>query len=308
MNIRRTDKTQTYIMNKIVKIANNDKFKLIKKSENNYKDCVEEAAKFIRRNIKNKNLLLICGPSSSGKTTTSHLITKHLLDNGIKSYVVSMDNFFINREETPILPDGTRDYDNVTTLNLDLFKSCVNDLLIKKQTDLPMFDFITGIRQDNAIHAEIDDNTIIIIEGIHAFNPLCISSEMKEKAVKVFVKPQSDFVLENKEKFTCEDLRFTRRSIRDFYTRSYSFSDTLKNWRNVRASEDKFIIPFKNDADFIIDTTYMYEPILYRNELEIIQEQDDEAKVLYQKLKMPKTPLTKNDISQDALIWEFLGA
>ena len=306
MRYRREKTRKKYLIKDIAIMANKKKERLVKRAEANYKENVKQAIKHIIKNIENKNLLLVTGPSSSGKTTTSHLIMKALEKNGIPAFVVSMDNFFINRVETPILPDGTRDYDNVTTINISLFKEKMNELLTKGTAELPIFDFITGVRQDNAFCAKIKENTIIIVEGLHSFNPLCISEVMQEKAIKIYVEPDSTFELEDGSLILPYDLRFRRRAIRDFHTRGYSISETEKNWVNVRLCEEKYVLPHKFNADFSIDSVYMYEPILYEKELEEIAKKDEDAKK-YLGIKIPTTNFTKKDVPEDALIWEFLG-
>ena len=306
MRYSRERKHKSYQMEQIIELANKKKVRLIKRAEAHYRNNVKNAVAYILENIKDKNLLLVTGPSSSGKTTTSNLIMKALDKRGISALVVSMDNFFIHRKDTPFLPDGTRDYDNVTSLNLDLFKEKMNLLLEERKAELPEFNFITGIREDNVFCGVVPEGAIIIVEGLHAFNPLCISKVMQEKSIKVYVEPQSEFEFNNGEKISPIDLRFRRRAIRDFFNRGYSIEETEKNWVNVRKGEEKFVLPYKQDADFLIDSVYMYEPLLYQKELKKIAETDKNA-LKYINTKIPSTKLTKKDIPADALIWEFLG-
>lgn len=280
---------------------------MVKAAERNYKKGVELIADEIAKNAKNKNLLLICGPSSSGKTTSSNIIVNALSKKGLPALVVSMDNFFINREDTPFLPDGTRDYDNVTTVNLALFKKCMNELIEKGHSKLPIFDFISGIRQDGVVDAHITKDTIIIVEGLHAFNPLCISEVMQKKAIKIFVCPESGFSKNFNSIISAQTLRFTRRLIRDYCSRGHSIQATENGWKNVIACEKKFIYPFKKDADFIIDTTHAYEPFLYNKKmLEFAKKEPDFKRYVF--ANVPQTNLRYEDISPMSLIWEFLGA
>lgn len=306
MRYSRERKRKSYQMEQIIELANKKKSRLIKRAEAHYRNNVKNAVQYIMENIKDKNLLLVTGPSSSGKTTTSNLIMKALEKRGIPALVVSMDNFFIHRKDTPLLPDGTRDYDNVTSVNIDLFKEKMNDLLEKGKAELPIFDFKTGIREDDAFCGIAPEGAIIIVEGLHSFNHLCISKVMQEKAIKVYVEPQSEFEFRNGKRIIPTELRFRRRAIRDYYNRGYSIAETEKNWVNVRAGEEKFVLPYRQDADFLIDSVYMYEPLLYQKELKKIAETDKDA-LKYLSLKIPSTKLNKKDIPSDALIWEFLG-
>ncbi len=291
------------VANKILQ----DKKSMVKIAEKNYRKGVELIAKEVASQMPNKNLLLICGPSSSGKTTTSSILLNALSKLGISALVVSMDNFFINREDTPFLPNGARDYDNVTTVNLDLFKKCMNELLQTKKTKLPIFDFITGVRQDDVVEAKITDKTVIIVEGLHAFNPLCISDVMNKRAIKIFVCPESGFSKNFNSLISAQTLRFTRRLIRDFCSRGHGPKDTKFYWQNVLDSEKKFVLPFKKYADFVIDTTHAYEPFLYNKKMLEISAQDKEFKKFIFP-QVPETGLDYTDISALSLIWEFLGA
>ena len=301
------DMQLNYDIDNIVERISLDKKSFVQSAEKNYKQGVEAITKQIAKNISEKNLLLVCGPSSSGKTTTSNIIVNTLANLGISALVVSMDNFFIEREETPLLPNGAKDYDNVKTINIELFKKCLNELIEKGTTKLPIFDFITGHRQDDVVEVTMRKNMVIIVEGLHVLNPLCISQAMQQKAIKIFVCPKSGFNKNNKTLISSTSLRFTRRMIRDFCSRGYSVNETEINWQGVIDAEKQFITPYKKDADFIIDTTHAYEPFLYNQKmLELLEKDRDFAKYIVKDI--PKTELTSNDISSISLIWEFLGA
>ncbi len=307
MRYARVWKMRNYDLDDIVRLAYKNKERLVKRAENNYKNNVEKVVNAIKSSIKDKRILFVCGPSSSGKTTTSNIITQKLEKMGIGACVVSMDNFFINRADTPKLPNGNYDYENVTTVNLDLFKKCMDELLEKGESMLPIYDFVTGVRTDNVYKLHLKENTLIIVEGLHAFNPLCHTELMKQKGIKLYVCPQSGFLINDGSCLTPERLRFIRRAIRDFYHRGHKIVDTENTWKDVRAGEDMYVVPYRGEADYIIDTTYIYEPLLYENELIKIANEDDGAKK-YIKKNIPKTPLTKADISKNSLVWEFLGA
>ncbi len=303
MRYIRTWKMQNYKLQDILELASRDKNKLVKRTENRYKDSVIRVAKYIAKN--NYSIVCVSGPSSSGKTTTSNIITKKLEEFGKSALVVSMDNFFINRLDTPLLPDGTRDYDNINAVNIELFKKCMDELIDTGSTNMPIYDFISGVRLDDACCVKIKSNTVIIVEGLHALNPMCISEKMKTRTLKMYVCPQSGFIQPNAN-ITPETLRLTRRMVRDFYHRGHSVKDTEAMWKNVREKEDVFVVPYKADADFIIDTTHMYEPLLYEHELLNISQKDADA-LKYLNYYLLNSNFSKNYISKDSLIWEFLG-
>ena len=302
----KTRKSKIYNMSKICKLVQKRPQKLAKISESGYRKQICKIASRVAKNIGEKNIVLIAGPSSSGKTTTSHLLVKELEKLNIVSVVVSMDDFFVSREETPVLESGRKDYDNITSLNLDLFKKCIDELITNKSTSLPVFDFVEGRRNDNAVNVEMaKENGVIIVEGIHAFNPLIMSDLMRGKCIKIYISAEADFDTEN-GLLSHNTLRFCRRLIRDFLTRGNTVEDTERVWRDVREAEELFISPFKDTADFHIDTVHAYEPLLYKNELLNIAQEDENA-LKYLNLFMNDVEYKKDYISKDSVVWEFLS-
>lgn len=290
---------------RLEKVLKNNPQKYALKEENEYyKNVKKIARKIIKRFNKNK-MILIAGPSSSGKTTTSHILVGELENHNLSAVVISMDNFFLNREETPNLPNGMKDYESVYSVNLDLFKECMDNLLTDGYSKMPIFDFDSGIREDNAYELKIDENTIIIVEGMHAFNPVCLSEKMNKSSIKLFVCVNTDFYKKGKNIINAEMLRFSRRMIRDFYHRGASVNRTEKMWANVREGEDKYINPFAKYADYVINTVHNFEPALYQNEIEKIAEQDEDAKKYLEVLKL-NCDFKKEYVAENSLIWEFL--
>lgn len=295
---------QNYNMEDLCVYARRRKQKFIEQADNRYKRKINNVVATLRRNIADKKVLLVGGPSGSGKTTTAKLVVKKLSTYGIKAVVVSMDNFFVNRVDNPVLPNGQKDFDNITALNLELFKKCMTELVRTNHTRMPIYDFITGVRTDNVTPMEVDENTLIVVEGIHSFNPLCLTDEIKDKVVKLFVCPTSGFM--SKESYISpEGLRFIRRILRDFNHRGYSVKNTEDYWTLLRKREDEYIFPFRSTSDYEIDTTHTYEPFLYKHELISIAEKDKNAMRYIKSFEMP-SDITKQDISKDSLIQEFL--
>ncbi|MDD4211143.1 MAG: nucleoside kinase [Clostridia bacterium] len=228
-----------------------------------------QITKSIINNRKTK-FVLVAGPSSSGKTTTSHILQQDLLKVGICAKVISLDNFFLDREETPYLPSGDRDYDSVNSIDWKLFDKCVDELLNNKSSILPIYDFLTGVKRLNNPPTTLLENEIIIIEGLHALNPIINNFIPHEFSAKVFVIPQTSFSSNGKIQLDVFSLRLMRRIIRDVRTRGISPETTLDFWKNVRAAEDLYVLPFEKDADFIVDTTHAYEPYVYKNILSVL--------------------------------------
>lgn len=252
-------------------------------------------------------IVLVCGPSSAGKTTSSKLIIRKLEEKGLTCKVVSTDDFFINRDDTPTLPSGAKDYDNVTTVDIPCFRKFLVDLTTNGKADLPQFDFMSGTRK-GYVPMDLGANDVFIIEGIHAHNPLLIDCIPLEKVYKVYISLSSDFVEGDQIILRCKDLRLMRRLIRDYYGRGQSIQNTLKQWAEVRRCELKFVTPYKKEAHFVIDTTHLYEPLIYDNYLLPLlkaTEQTPEVKKLINAFDHTGK-ISKEYIPNDSLLWEFV--
>ncbi len=292
-------------LKKITKLAEANQEKFVKQSEGRYVKSIQKAVNKIVRNIAKKRIVLVTGPSASGKTTTSNILMEKLSKKGIKSVVVSMDNFFINRELTPKLEDGSYDYENITAIDVEYFKKCIDKLLLNGKTMFPKYNFAKGERDNNGGEITIDKNSVIIIEGIHAFNPAIVSQTMQGKFYRLYVCVNSGYVDET-HLITAKQLRFTRRLVRDFLNRGASVKQTEEMWDNVLRGENLFIKPYKKEADIIINTTHAYEVFLYDDELREIAKKDSDALKYYEMFKTGVN-FDKSKISKDALIWEFLS-
>lgn len=294
----------TYNLNRISDIAYKHPYKLAECCETEFKEKIVKIANKIASERSTRRVVLIAGPSASGKTTTSHLIVSELEKKGIPAIVVSMDDFFIDRKCTPVLEDGSKDYDNITSIDVDLFKKCMDNLIRDNYSTMPIFDFISGKSEKSAYCIKIDKKSVILVEGIHAFNPLCMSNEMLGRCRKLYINVCSDFETDA-GLLTHETLRFCRRLIRDFYNRGVNVVETENYWRHVRDAEERFIFPFKNSADFVVDTTHRYEPLLYKDELLKIAQMDENA-LKYLNYFLTDVEFNKTYIGKDALVREFI--
>lgn len=273
-------------------------------TEKSYNDKIEYIAGEIANNVDVHKIVLVSGPSASGKTTTSHILMKKLEDKDIASVVVSMDDFFVNRDQSPLLIDGSKDYENIKAINIELFKECMDNLLIQGKSFMPLYDFITGERNDFSYFMELKKKTVIIVEGLHAFNPAIISKEMRGREFKLYVCVNTDF-RSKKTILTADNLRFVRRTVRDFYMRGASVKHTREVWVKVLAGEQKFIKPFKKYADFVLDTTHYYEPYLYKSKIKEIAT-TDRCIIPYLSKFDTELDFDYKCVSDDSLIWEFL--
>ena len=294
---------KTYKVEELIDEKIND---LISYSETKYKNQVLEIVKKVVENKKTK-FVLVAGPSSSGKTTTSHILKQDLLDKGINAKVISLDDFFLDRDETPSLENGDKDYDSVNSIDWKLFDKCMSELLENKVSILPVYDFLIGEKHFNNEPTTLLEGEIIILEGLHALNPVIDNFIPHSFAVRVFVVPKSSFSLKDLVTIDTFSLRLMRRLIRDVRTRGISPDKTLKFWKNVRAAENLYVLPFEKEANFIVDTTHAYEPFVYKSILSHILINHD--KILQQLLEELNgfTEVSPSNVPSSSLLKEFVG-
>ncbi len=286
-------------------MAKNNLRWLIDFSEMKYNDEIHVIANDIV--YDRKMFVLLAGPSSSGKTTTSHKISDELAKRGKQSVYMSLDDFFIDRDKTPKLPDGQYDFENFKILDLDSFNRCINELINEHETELPIFDFVTGMRKKETKHLKVTKDHVIIIEGIHALNPDLIRMNT-DFFYKIYICVYTNFIINKESKIPAKLLRFMRRMIRDLQTRGASIAHTVNMWNNVCAGEEKYIKPYRNTADHMFDTTHPYELLLYSKYLTPLLEKEQGlpyAKELYDKLQFCDK-ITEDNIPPNSLLWEFM--
>ena len=203
-------------------------------------------------------IVMLTGPSASGKTTTAHKIADALTVRGCPSKVVSLDNFYKNLDEYPRLPDGTKDYENVTALDLDEIHRCLGELVSKGSTDLPIFDFPTESRMPEREHLELEGG-VCIVEGIHALNPILTEVLPRNSVYKIYAGLREEYCSKGQRVLPTRDIRLARRMVRDHKFRGHSPEKTIGMWGRVCDGEDRYIKVFKPEADLLVDTSFSYE-------------------------------------------------
>ncbi len=249
----------------INKEAKEDFKGFVEACEKNYNNRVEGIADYIADHRDDIDIVLLSGPSSSGKTTTSEILIDKLEDKGIRSLTVSTDDFFIDRAKVPYKKNGFRDYEALESTNIKLLKTCIRDLLEKKETYFPRYDFLTGESIRMGKRVRLRENEVIIIEGIHALNPVIVNDPIFKKSLKLYVCVFTNFADHGRIYLTARELRLTRRILRDCMTRGATPDYSISMWKNVLDGENKYIKPNIGNADFIIDTTHAYEPLIYKD-------------------------------------------
>lgn len=253
-------------------------------------------------------ILLLAGPSCAGKTTTAHILKEILEHKKYKAIIVSMDDFFLNRDDTPLLPNGMKDFDGLAAVNLNQMKECFSELFTKGAAGFPRYDFITGLNLKDEYYLEYDKRTIIIFEGLHVLNPELIKHLGTNDVFKVYVSALKGFKNSEYSKIGIRNLRLIRRMIRDVKRRGKSPEATIKTWRNVCEAEDDYITPFKDSADFLVDTTHEFELALYKNEFfEIVaNNRDVDFQISFLQAFDESASLDKRLLPDTSLMWEFI--
>lgn len=305
MNILHDYKKEIFDLEKINELSLEDPTKLIEDSEELYRKQINDIANDIVSN-GNYKFILLAGPSSSGKTTTSNLICKELSERGFESLVVSLDDFYLDLETRPKLPNGEYDLENVTALDLNYINKFVDDLFEKGEALMPEYNFKTGRREKEYKQIKINANTIVIMEGIHALNPIMFKKH-NEAMYRIYICVNTNFEYANEIIMPAQKVRLMRRLIRDYLNRGASLERTFAMWENVLAGEDLYIKPYKNTADYLINSTHAYEPLMYADKLlPLLKKEDNEqAKPLVKMLEKCEK-LSPSLLPKDSLLHEFL--
>lgn len=293
--------------------AASDAEKFIEDCEKRYQNIIDNIVKRIIEE-DGREIIMLAGPSSAGKTTTAKRLKEGLLKEGVTTYVLSLDDFYLNRDDIPYLPDGTQDYETVHALDLVRLENDLNALLRGETVETPVFDFTTGKRSDTQFNTiTLGQEDVVIIEGLHALNPL-ITEKVHGKLLKVYINVSSRVCDENgKVILSKRNFRFLRRMIRDYKFRASSVDNTYRLWKNVTAGEDKYLFPYRDNADIKANTIHLYEPCVIKNQaLPLLRESkvSDEFREDAEKLCVSLErffDIDENKVPKDSLLREFLG-
>ena len=217
---------------------------------------------------KRVKLVLISGPSSSGKTTFSKRLSIQLMTNGLKPYPISLDDYFVNRNDTPLDENGKHDFESLYAVDLPFFEELLTTLLNGGEVELPRYNFTTGKREMSGKKLRIDEHMILIIEGIHALNPALTPHIPNENKYKVYVSALTTILLDNHNYIPTTDNRLLRRIIRDYKYRNYSAEETIARWPSVRAGEEKWIFPYQENADAMFNSALLFELAVLKDYVE----------------------------------------
>ena len=224
------------------------------------KSLADIAEDILRMDVR---AIFLAGPSSSGKTTTANRLKVHLRVLGLKPVLISMDNFYQNRDRVPLDEKGEMDLESLYAMNIDLFRRCIRDLLDGRETGMPHYDFATGIRQDDAYTLRLGRDEMLIVEGIHGLNPTLHEGFRPGEICKFYLSELTCLNLDDHNRIRTTDARLLRRIVRDYKFRGTTPEKTLAMWDSVRRGEEKWIFPFQEQADIVFNTALHYElPVL----------------------------------------------
>ena len=262
---------------------------------------------------KNIKVVLIAGPSSSGKTTFCKRLSVQLLASGIKPVQISLDDYFVNRHETPKDENGELDYESIYALNIPLINEQFNALFRGEEVELPKYNFQTGTSEKSGKKLHLEENNVLVVEGIHALNPLLTEQIADEKKFKIYASALTTILLDNHNYIPTTDNRLLRRIVRDYKYRGCSAEETIHRWPSVRAGENKWIFPYQEQADVMFNTAMLFELAVIKPQaeevLEQVPENCEEYAEAYRLRKFLKyfAPLPFRDLPPTSLLREFLG-
>ena len=263
-----------------------------------------------RKGIK---MVLIAGPSSSGKTTTCKRLNVQLAVNGIKPIGISLDDYFLDREKTPLDEKGDFDFENLHALDLPLLNEQLTALFRGDEVELPRYDFPTGKSTKSGKRLKMEENDILVVEGIHALNPELTAQIPKEQIFRVYASALTTILLDNHNYIPTTDNRLLRRIIRDHKYRGVSALETIRRWPSVRAGENKWIFPYQENADAMFNSAMLFELAVIKSQaeplLEQVPENAPEHAEAYRLLKFLRyiKPIPETQIPPTSLLREFLG-
>ena len=262
---------------------------------------------------KGVKLVLLAGPSSSGKTTSCKRLSIQLAVNGLKPLQISLDDYFVDRDKTPKDENGEYDFESIYALNLDLLNEQFNALFRGEEVELPKYDFPSGKSVKSGKKLKLEPNNVLVVEGIHALNPELTAHVPEEQIFRVYASALTTILLDNHNYIPTTDNRLLRRIIRDYKYRGVSAQETIRRWPSVRAGENKWIFPFQENADAMLNTAMLYELSVLKMQaeplLQQVPENCEEFAEAYRLLKFLKyfKGISYNNLPPTSLLREFLG-
>lgn len=275
----------------------------------------EKRIAFIADEIKRRGsrVVLIAGPSSSGKTTTGKRLSVHLMACGLKPYAISLDDFFLNRTQTPLKEDGDYDFESIYSIDLPYFNESLSKILAGEEIPLPHYNFQKGEREYLGNTIKLTPQMVLVIEGTHGLNPMLTAQIPEEEKFRIYVSALTSIKLDFHNYIPTSDNRLLRRMLRDYKYRGYDAVETIRRWPDVREGEEKWIFPYQENADVMFNSALLYELAVLKPHVEPllrqVPENREEYSVARRLLKFLEyiVPLPDKELPPTSLIREFLG-
>lgn len=290
-----------------------DPCRMIAEVEDAYHDHLENIARNIVSHHRDVRVIMLSGPSSSGKTTTAHLLRDYLTQFGATSHIVSLDNFYRGVGLAPQLPNGKFDYESVQALDVDAIKQCLLDIIHTGKFSVPHYDFALGRPDGDPARFEIGPQDMVIVEGIHGLNPVFTTELPEGSCVKLYVSVKQQIKSINGEVISPMDLRLVRRIVRDIQFRDTSPERTISMWPQVVDGEDRYIRPYRLSADYTVNSIHIYEPCVMRSRAIPLLRAIAEDSPHYRKARslearlMRFEPIDEKLVPENSMLREFLG-
>ncbi len=263
---------------------------------------------------EDKKVVLIAGPSSSGKTTTAKRLCEAIAELTTYPLYLGTDDYFVERSETPLGPDGKPDFEGLGALDLGLFNAQMDDLLAGKAVDIPEFDFIEGKKIFGKRITRLKEGQILVIEGIHSLNDILTQNIDRKKKFKIYISPLTQISIDRHNRISTADARLLRRMVRDNQFRGYNAEATLDSWPKVRAGESVNVFPYSSSADAVFNSSTVYETNLLRTYAEPLLEaipkeskQYEEAQRIFVFMKYFEKIEDSDPVPDNAILREFIG-
>ncbi|MFA9397500.1 MAG: nucleoside kinase [Clostridiaceae bacterium] len=294
------------------KVLDNDIIDIIRVQEAFHEKKIAYIADTIASREKAR-IILIAGPSSSGKTTFAKRLGIQLRVNGLIPYYISLDDYFVDRAHTPKDEKGDYDFESIEALDLKLFNENLTDILLEKQVKIPEYDFKSGTRKWNGKMIELPKNGVLIIEGIHGLNEKLTSKIPRQNKFKIYISALTQLNLDNHNRIATTDVRIIRRIVRDSLSRGYGAEDTLKMWDSIKRGEKKNIFIYQEEADLMFNSSLVYELcILKKYALNELMKIDSTSSVYYEALRLKSflnffKEVDKDIVPENSILREFTG-
>lgn len=302
-----------YKLSAINNAANENVGKFVKASEDIYES---QLIKLRDRVINNsdKKIVMVAGPSASGKTTSAKKLAQLIVESGVNAYTVSLDDFYLSRNQVPTFEDGRPNFETVYALDLQLLSKCLNELIYERKSVLPIFDFVHGGRSEETNEINLGEDDVVIVEGLHALNPVITDCLPQKSLLKVYISIRSR-IYDDKGKvlLTKRNMRFLRRAVRDYNFRNSSIENTYRLWESVQFGENEYLFPYKPLADVEVDSFHFYEPCIFKTiATALFQELPKDSEYYEECVKILSVIDRFSSISQayvpeNSLLREFIG-